>query len=153
MKTYQGLGYELDEERAEQIIKSVDKDGDMNIDMDEFMALMKPEMEKRLFEHDEGIEQFRAIFRDADIDYSGHLSADEVYSCLLSNGIDLSFDELCELISEFDVDSDGKLSIDEFVAMMNTDEDVKFGQANAKNAYLKIRKAARLNVTDVLKAL
>ena len=126
MKTYQGLGYELDEERADSIIKSVDKDKDGTIDMDEFMALMKPEMQRRLLEQDDSVEDFRAIFRDADVDYSGNLSASELYGCLLNNGIDLSFDELCELIGEFDVDSDGKLSIDEFVAMMNTSDDVKF---------------------------
>jgi len=46
------------------------------------------------------------MFRDADTDYSGYLSADEVYTVLLKNGIDLTFDELCELISEFDVSGD-----------------------------------------------
>ena len=46
------------------------------------------------------------MFKDADTDYSGYLSADEVYTVLLKNGIDLSYDELIELINEFDVSGD-----------------------------------------------
>jgi Ca2+-binding EF-hand superfamily protein len=77
-------------------------------------------------EQDDRVEDFRAMFRDADTDYSGYLSADEVYTVLLKNGIDLSFDELCELINEFDVSGDAQLDIDEFVAMMNTSSDMSF---------------------------
>lgn len=44
------------------------------------------------------------MFKDADTDYSGYLSIDEFYTCLLKNGIDLSYEELLELIAEFDVD-------------------------------------------------
>ena len=46
------------------------------------------------------------MFKDADMDYSGYLSADEVYSVLLKNGIDLTYEELIELINEFDVSGD-----------------------------------------------
>jgi len=34
------------------------------------------------------------MFKDADQDYSGYLTADEVYTVLLKNGIDLKYDEL-----------------------------------------------------------
>ena len=57
-------------------------------------------------EQDDKIEDFRAMFKDADMDYSGYLSADEVYSVLLKNGIDLTYEELIELINEFDVSGD-----------------------------------------------
>eukprot|EP00354_Favella_ehrenbergii_P003109 CAMPEP_0170456456 /NCGR_PEP_ID=MMETSP0123-20130129/4081_1 /TAXON_ID=182087 /ORGANISM="Favella ehrenbergii, Strain Fehren 1" /LENGTH=73 /DNA_ID=CAMNT_0010719933 /DNA_START=1577 /DNA_END=1798 /DNA_ORIENTATION=- len=73
------------------MIKTVDKDGDMRVDLNEFSELMRPEMQNRLLEQDERIEDFRAMFKDADTDYSGYLSADEVYTCLLRNGIDLTY--------------------------------------------------------------
>ena len=139
IKTYQGLGYEMDEQKAENIIKSIDRDGNMKVDKGEFQNLMKPMMQQRLLEQDDRIEDFRAMFREADTDYSGFLEANEVYTVLLKNGIDLSFDELCELISEFDVDGDAQLGIDEFVAMMNTSSDISFHNETSKNAYLKIR--------------
>ncbi len=110
-------------------------------------------MLNRLLEQDDKIEDFRAMFKDADADYSGYLSADEVYTVLLKNGIDLSYDELIELINEFDVSGDAQLDIDEFVAMMNTSSDVSFNSAEAKSTYLKIRKSRRLNVTDFMLAI
>ena len=135
------------------MIKRVDKDGDFKINMQEFIELMLPEMQNRLLEQDSRIEDFRAMFRDADTDYSGYLTADEVYTVLLKNGIDLKYQELVDLIQEFDVDGDAKLDIDEFVAMMNTSSDMSFHSAGAKNTYLKIRQSRRLNVNDFLKAL
>ena len=135
------------------MIASVDDDGDNKINLPEFMKLMKPEMQNRLLEQDDRIEDFRAMFKDADTDYSGYLTADEVYSVLLKNGIDLSYNELIELIGEFDVSGDAQLDIDEFVAMMNTSSEMSFRSAGAKHTYLKIRESRRLNVTDFMKAL
>ena len=153
VKTFQGLGYEMDLERAKAMIRGVDQNGDGRIDEREFIQLMKPEMESRLLEQDDRIEDFRAMFRDADADYSGYLSADEVYSVLIKNGVDLSYDELIELIQEFDVSGDALLDIDEFVAMMNTSSDMAFHSQGAKHTYLKIRERRRLNVTDFMKAI
>ena len=93
------------------------------------------------------------MFRDADTDYSGYLSIDEFYTCLLKNGIDLSHEELLELMNEFDVSGDAQLDIDEFVALMNTSSDLAFSSSNAKEAYLKIRMNRRLKVTDFMRAL
>ena len=114
---------------------------------------MMPEMEGRLVDQDDRIEDFREMFRDADSDYSGYLSADEVYCVLLKNGVDLSYEELVELMNEFDVSGDAQLDIDEFVAMMNTSSDVEFSNSRATETYMKIRQRRRLNVTDFLKAL
>ena len=96
----------MDVTKAEAMIKAVDADGNGKIDVNEFMQLMKPEMQSRLLEQDDRVEDFRAMFRDADTDYSGYLSADEVYTVILKAGIDLNFEELVELINEFDVNGD-----------------------------------------------
>ena len=96
----------MDEAKAETMIKSVGTDNELRINLQEFSTLMKPEMQNRLLEQDDRIEDFRAMFKDADTDYSGYLSADEVYTVMLKNGIDLSYDELIELINEFDVSGD-----------------------------------------------
>jgi len=126
------------------MIQAVDKDGDMNLNLEEFSGVMRPEMQNRLLEQDDRVEDFRAMFKDADTDYSGYLSIDEFYTCMLKNGIDLSYDELLELMSEFDVDSTSNLCIDEFVALMNTSSDLAFNSSNAKKSYLKIRMNRRL---------
>ena len=36
IKTFQGLGYEMDETKAENMIKNVDTDGDLKINLQEF---------------------------------------------------------------------------------------------------------------------
>ena len=152
IKTFQGMGYEMNEEKAIKMIQSVDPNS-TEINQQGFMQLMKPEMQNRLLEQDEKIEDFRAMFKDADTDYSGYLTADEIYTVLLKNGIDLTYDELIELMNEFDVSGDAQLDIDEFVAMMNTSSDIDFESNTAKNTYLKIRKKNKLNVADFMKAL
>lgn len=38
------------------------------------------------------------MFRDADTDYSGYLSVDEIYSVMLKKGIELTYEELIELV-------------------------------------------------------
>lgn len=84
----------MDYDKADEMIKKVDRTGKGSINLDEFTELMLPEMQNRLLEQDDRIEDFRAMFRDADTDYSGYLTADEVYTVLLKNGIDLTFEEL-----------------------------------------------------------
>ena len=142
----------MNEEKAMNMIRSVDPNAH-EINKDGFMKLMKPEMQNRLLEQDDKIEEFRAMFKDADADYSGYLTADEIYTVLLKNGIDLEYDELVELMNEFDASGDAQLDIDEFVAMMNTSSDIDFESDTAKATYLKIRKRSRLSVVDFMKAL
>lgn len=128
-------------------------DGDKQINLQEFNQLMLKFMQERLLEQDDQIDEFRAMFRDADTDYSGYLSVDEIYSVMLKKGIELSHEELVELISEFDVSGDALLDIEEFVAMMNKSSDISFHSEGARNTYLKLRQQRRLNVTDFMKAL
>lgn len=69
---------------------------------------------------EDNVEELRARFMDADVDHSGVLTVDEIYSVLLSMGADLKIEELIELMNEIDVDRNGSLDIDEFVALMTT---------------------------------
>ena len=110
-------------------------------------------MYSRLLEKDEQIEDFRALFREADTDYSGYLEPDEVFACLLKRGLDISRDELINLIAEFDVSGDAQLDIDEFIAMMNSSSDLCFSTEKNKEVYLKIRMQNRLNVKDFMMAI
>lgn len=70
------------------------------------------------------MEDLRAMFIEADIDHSGTLSVDEIYSVLLKMGAEVTFDELIELMNEIDVDRNGELDIDEFIALMTMGDDM-----------------------------
>lgn len=64
-------------------------------------------MKEELLSQEDNIEDLKAKFMDADIDHSGTLSVDEIYSVLLKMGAELTIDELVELMHEIDVDRSG----------------------------------------------
>lgn len=97
------------------------------------------------------MEDLRAMFLEADIDHSGTLSIDEIYSVILKMGAEITIEELIELMNEIDVDRNGELDIDEFVALMNMGDDIQFRSANAKNTFLNIKKSRKLNPLDFFK--
>ena len=86
---------------------------------------MLKQMKEELLSNEDNIEELRLKFLDADIDCSGTLTVDEIYSVLLKMGAELSMDELVELMHEIDIDRTGSLDIDEFVALM-TAGDMQF---------------------------
>lgn len=64
---------------------------------------MMPILIDELVAGDDQVEDMRAKFREADTDYSGFLSVDEFYTCLLSMGTDVSRQEVVNMFTEFDV--------------------------------------------------
>jgi hypothetical protein len=55
-------------------------------------------------------------------------------------------------MNEIDVDRNGALDIDEFIALMSMGgDDLQFKSTAAKNTYLNIRKVRKLNPMDFLK--
>lgn len=88
---------------------------------------------------------------DADIDHSGTLSIDEIFNVLLKMGAEVTMEELIELMNEIDVDRSGCLDIDEFVALMTLGDEIQFRSAQAKNTFINIKRARRLNPLDFFK--
>jgi Ca2+-binding EF-hand superfamily protein len=88
------------------MVRSVDRDNDGHISRQEFQQLMLPILLDELVAGDDHLEDMRAKFREADTDYSGFLSVDEFYACLLSMGTDVSRQEVVNMFTEFDVNQD-----------------------------------------------
>ena len=78
-----GLGFQITLEKAQEMIASVDDNGDKKIDREEFESLMKPILHDKLLSAEDDVEAIRAMFKEADTDYSGFLTADEIYAVLL----------------------------------------------------------------------
>jgi len=152
LQTMKGLGFPITLEKAKDMIASVDIDKNGKIDIQEFEELMKPILLDKLLASEDNLEATRALFREADVDYSGFLTADEVWNVLIKQGVDIGFEELCELMDEFDMDGNMGLDIDEFVAMMNLGEDATFENENAQETFLKVRKVNKLSIMDFVKA-
>jgi Ca2+-binding EF-hand superfamily protein len=84
------------------MVRMHDKDGDGRISFNEFFDIMKDKMLDELLSGDDELEDLRAKFKEADTDYSGFLSVDEFYACLLRMGADVSRKEVIALFMEFD---------------------------------------------------
>ena len=113
---------------------------------------MLKQMKEEMLSQEDDTEDLRARFLDADIDRSGTLSVNEIYSVLLRMGAELTMDELVELMNEIDVDRNGVLDIDEFIALVTVQgEDVQFNSDQTKKTLQHIRKCRRLKPVDFLK--
>jgi hypothetical protein len=88
------------------------------------------------------------MFLEADTDFSGYLSAKELFMVMLKNGIQITMEELIDLITEFDHDDNAEIDIDEFVQMMNLGQDAEFESQKAKAGYMKLRKFRAPSMMD-----
>lgn len=112
---------------------------------------MLPKMKEELLSQEESLEDLRSMFLDADIDHSGTLTIDEIYSVILKLGAKVTEKELVELMNEIDVDRDGSLDIDEFIALMSLGDEMQFRNANAKATFINIKRARKLSTVDFFK--
>lgn len=101
------------------MVKQVDSDGDGKISKSEFHILMEPIILNEFIAPEQEVEDFRAIFIDADTDFSGFLSIDEFYQAMLKMGVGVSRKEVVNLFTEFDINGDMQIDIDEFVTLMS----------------------------------
>ena len=88
------------------MIKKVDADGDGKIQKSEFHTLMEPIILEEFISPEQELEDFRAVFIDADRDFSGFLSIDEFYQAMLKIGVSVSRKEVVDLFTEFDINGD-----------------------------------------------
>jgi Ca2+-binding EF-hand superfamily protein len=75
---------------AKEMISSIDSDGDGRLSLKEFKDLMIPKMKDELLKQEDNVEDLRAMFLEADIDHSGTLTLDEMYSVILKMGAEVT---------------------------------------------------------------
>jgi len=99
------------------MIKTIDLDGDNTIDKYEWFELMVPIMEK---EETESLAEdvFEKVFNILDYDGGGDISVSEFRDVLIKIGLNISYEEVREIINEHDDSGDGLMDLEEFVHMM-----------------------------------
>lgn len=75
-------------------------------------------MKDSILAQEDNIQDLRKKFLEADTDYSGYLSVDELYIALKKGGADISHEDIINLMSEIDIDKNGEIDIDEFITLM-----------------------------------
>lgn len=106
------IGWDVDRKTAAEILSEGDFDHDGRVSLDEFLGMMAAEDKDPTGE-------LLAAFRTFDTDGSGRISAEEFRATLEAVGVKhLTDADAAELMAEADVDHDGTIDYEEFVAAM-----------------------------------
>ncbi|XP_037703771.1 calmodulin-like [Choloepus didactylus] len=113
---FKTLGYHLSEAELKSLIQAVDKDGDGVINFQEFLEAMA----KRLEAVGSEPEALREAFRVFDLNNDGRISVAELKQAVTNMGMEISEEEVDEMVREVDTDQDGHVDYEEFVRMLTS---------------------------------
>ena len=109
----QSLGFETKNQTIYQMIQDIDKDGDGDVNFDEFLDMMT----SRLAGSDTK-EDIQKIFELFDDDMTGYISLQNLKRVAIELGENMDDAELLEMIERADSDKDGQISSEEFYTIM-----------------------------------
>ncbi|PUZ72935.1 hypothetical protein GQ55_2G435100, partial [Panicum hallii var. hallii] len=107
------LGFEMTEEQINQMIADVDKDGSGAIDYEEFEHMMTAKIGER-----DSKEELTKAFRIIDQDRNGKISNIDIQRIAKELGVNLTLEEIQDMVQEADRNGDGEIDFDEFTRMM-----------------------------------
>lgn len=126
------LGQYPNTDELNMMLKEIDIDGDGTFSFEEFVQVMANMGGISEQSEEDEEEELRQAFRVFDKTGCGYISASDLRAVLQCMGEDLTEDEIDEMIAEVDIDGDGRIDFEEFIACMCEDgEDGKKGQNNA----------------------
>ncbi|KAG6535545.1 hypothetical protein ZIOFF_000567 [Zingiber officinale] len=111
------FGSHLVESEVQMLIEAVDMNGKGTLDYGEFLAVS---LHLQRMANDEHL---RRAFSYFDKDRNGFIEPNELHEALAEDGAPDSMDVANDILQEVDTDKDGRISYDEFVAMMKTGTD------------------------------
>ncbi len=107
------IGREPSEEQIKKFMNEVDKDGNGEVDLKEFLKFMEQEEKVPRSKQEEIVEAFKVF----DLDGNGFVTFDEFKSILMKFGGQFTQKEVREIYNLADADGDGKLTYAEFVEL------------------------------------
>ncbi|KAG7019849.1 Calcium-dependent protein kinase 30 [Cucurbita argyrosperma subsp. argyrosperma] len=141
------VGSQLAEPEMKMLMEVADVDGNGVLDYGEFVAVT---IHLQRMENDE---HFRRAFMFFDKNESGFIELDELREALADEAGETDSDVLNEIMREVDTDKDGRISYDEFVAMMKTGTDWRkasrqYSRERFKSLSLNLIKDGSLQLHD-----
>ncbi|KAJ8423172.1 hypothetical protein Cgig2_020971 [Carnegiea gigantea] len=143
------VGSQLAEPEIKLLMEVADVDGNGYLDYGEFVAVT---IHLQKMENDE---HFHRAFMYFDTDGNGYIQLDELRDALIDESGETDADVLNEIMREVDTDKDGRISYEEFVAMMKTGTDWRkasrqYSRERFKSLSLNLMKDGSLQLQDGL---
>ncbi|KAF5459794.1 hypothetical protein F2P56_019712 [Juglans regia] len=141
------VGSRLAEPEIKMLMEAADVDGNGVLDYGEFVAVT---IHIQKMENDE---HFRRAFMFFDKDGSGYIESNELREGLADNSGETDMDVVNDIMREVDTDKDGRISYEEFVAMMKTGTDWRkasrqYSRERFKSLSLNLMKDGSLHLHD-----
>ncbi|XP_076449597.1 neo-calmodulin-like isoform X1 [Babylonia areolata] len=107
------------------MLKEIDIDGDGTFSFEEFVQVMANMGGLNEQSEEDEEEELRQAFRVFDKSGCGYITPSDLRAVLQNIGEDLTEEEIDEMIAEVDIDGDGRIDFEEFIACMRTEDDDK----------------------------
>ena len=117
----QGAGYVLATSEISQLMQSIDIDGNGVLDLNEVFASLVDWEDLHSDEH--WPDWCNKMFDKLDADHSGAIDLDEITKLLPANMIGQRRVNAMRMLREVDTNEDGKISYEEFMRMMNAEDE------------------------------
>lgn len=111
------LGFELKKAEVLKLIRDHNRQGDDLMDYDDFVKIMTAHILAR-----DPMEEVKRAFRLFDDEGRGKINIKNLRRVAKELGESLGEEELQAMIDEFDLDQDGEINLDEFIAIMTDGE-------------------------------
>ncbi|KAI3942798.1 hypothetical protein MKW92_020690 [Papaver armeniacum] len=143
----QKVGSQLAEPEMKMLMEVADVDGNGTLDYGEFVTVT---IHLQKMENDE---HFRRAFMFFDKDGSGFIEMDELREALTDESGKTDDEVLNDILREVDTDKDGRISYEEFVAMMKTGTDWRkasrhYSRERFKSLSLNLMKDGSIKMDD-----
>ncbi|CAF1056883.1 unnamed protein product [Didymodactylos carnosus] len=110
------LGFDVHKAEAQKLLRDYDRLGKNKINYQDFHEVAADMMLQR-----DSREEILKAFKLFDDDDTGKISLKKLRRVARELGDNVNEDELKAMIDEFDLDGDGEINFDEFLAMLNSD--------------------------------
>ncbi|KAL4346380.1 hypothetical protein GQ457_17G006540 [Hibiscus cannabinus] len=142
---FKNFGSQLAESEVQMLIEAVDANGKGTLDYGEFLAIS---LHLQRMANDEHL---RKAFSFFDKDGNGFIEPDELRDALMEDGADDCTNVANDIFQEVDTDKDGRISYDEFAAMMKTGTDWRkasrhYSRGRFNSLSIKLMKDGSLNL-------
>ncbi|KAF3658885.1 Calcium-dependent protein kinase 7 [Capsicum annuum] len=141
----QKLNSQLAESEVQMLIEAIDTNGKGTLDYGEFIAVS---LHLQRMANDEHLHKAFSYF---DKDGNGYIEPDELRDALMEDGVDDCTNVANDIFQEVDTDKDGRISFEEFAAMMKTGTDWRkasrhYSRGRFNSLSVKLMKDGSLNL-------